>query len=401
MRSRNWSRNESRGPADGVSSGNESPKRRVFREIAQRRVFDFGSLGPYFNIESEYPQSGSQEGLRIPRSCVSIVAATVSLRRLATGADTAHAKTTLVFLSERRSERLYAWQGAARPHGVLPIPYLWGRGAPWRALACVAGRRSTSRGAARRAVAYRHGPARNGTAERRPCAPRSVVASAVFAAAAPRTDPRLLLLVEPLLHKPLLGDLLACGCGGLVVLGELRVAHLMREAISGNQWSSVVISGLVVLGELRVAHLPLLGRLELAFRQPVLEVGRDLLHEGGSLPLLGLCNHRPPRLRTDRDRRRSEVIRGHQRSSEVINGPIGIEGAQRAIGGRIRGQAEGTQRAIRGHSEGTQRRRTCSDLWRLPCGASCLGFDLNGSAACSAFGMTSGLKRRVERSMGL
>ena len=82
-------------------------------------------------------------------------------------------------------------------------------------------------------------------------------------------------------------------------------------------------------------------------------------------------------------------------------GPIGIEGAQRAIGGRIRGQAEGTQRAIRGHSEGTQRRRTCSDLWRLPCGASCLGFDLNGSAACSAFGMTSGLKRRVERSMGL
>ena len=134
-----------------------------FREIAQRRVFDFGSLGPYFNIESEYPQSGSQEGLRIPRSCVSIVAATVSLRRLATGADTAHAKATLVFLSERRSERLYAWQGAARPHGVLPIPYLWGRGAPWRALACVAGRRSTSRGAARRAVAYRHGPARNGT----------------------------------------------------------------------------------------------------------------------------------------------------------------------------------------------------------------------------------------------
>ena len=123
--------------------------------------------------------------------------------------------------------------------------------------------------------------------------------------------------------------------------------------------------------------------------------------------------------------RSSEVIRGHQRSSEVIRGPIGIEnaqeGARRAnqraqsectqrvlkgckqgeIRGRIRGQAEGTQRAIRGHSEGTQRRRTCSDLWRLPCGASCLGFDLNGSAACSAFGMTSGLKRRVERSMGL
>lgn len=55
---------------------------------------------------------------------------------------------------------------------------------------------------------------------------RSIVASAVFAAAAPRSDPRLLLLVEPLLYKPLLGDLLACGCGGLVVLGELRVAHL-------------------------------------------------------------------------------------------------------------------------------------------------------------------------------
>ena len=100
-----------------------------FREIAQRRVFDFGSLGPYFNIESEYPQSGSQEGLRIPRSCVSIVAATVSLRRLATGADTAHAKATLVFLSERRSERLYAWQGAARPHGVLlDVPWRTGTG---------------------------------------------------------------------------------------------------------------------------------------------------------------------------------------------------------------------------------------------------------------------------------
>lgn len=55
---------------------------------------------------------------------------------------------------------------------------------------------------------------------------RSIVASAVFAAAAPRSDPRLLLLVEPLLYEPLLGDLLACGCGGLVVLGELRVAHL-------------------------------------------------------------------------------------------------------------------------------------------------------------------------------
>ena len=33
--------------------------------------------------------------------------------------------------------------------------------------------------------------------------------------------------------------------------------------------------------------------------------------------------------------------------------------------------------------------------------ASCFGFDLNGSAACSAFGTTSLLNRRVVRSIGL